>query len=81
MYYIWQYVSFIQDHIFVLLKGVEHEDVENYRIHMANSALKCRIIILIIARSFCSYNSILINFGQLLLYNFQYCNFGHVYSM
>ena len=32
---------------------------------MANSALKCRIIILIIARSLCSYNNIVINFGQL----------------
>ena len=36
-----------------------------YRTHMANSALKCRIIILITARSLCSYNNILINFGQL----------------
>ena len=32
---------------------------------MANSALKCRITILIIAMSFCSYSNILINFGQL----------------
>ena len=32
---------------------------------MANSALKCPIIILITARSFWSYNNILINFGQL----------------
>ena len=30
-----------------------------YRTHMANSALKCQIIILIIARSFYSYNNIL----------------------
>ena len=35
-----------------------------YHTH-ANSTLKCRIIISIIARSFCSYNNILINFGQL----------------
>ena len=32
----------------------------NYRTYMANSALKCQIIILIIATSFCSYNNILI---------------------
>ena len=32
---------------------------------MANSALKCQIIVLITARSFCSYNNILINFGHL----------------
>ena len=38
------------------------------RTRMANSALKCRIIILITARSLCNYNNILINFG-------------HVYSM
>ena len=31
-----------------------------YRTRMANSALKCRIIILITAMSFCSYNNILI---------------------
>ena len=31
-----------------------------YRTHMANWALKCPIIILIIARSFCSYNNIFI---------------------
>ena len=41
----------------------------NYTLHtvprMANSALKCRIIILITASSLCSYNNILINFGQL----------------
>ena len=36
-----------------------------YRTRMANSTLKCRIIILITARSFCSYNNILINFEQL----------------
>ena len=30
----------------------------NYRTRMANSALKCRIIILNIARSLCSYNNI-----------------------
>ena len=38
------------------------------RTRMANSALKCRIIISIAARSLCNYNNILINFG-------------HVYSM
>ena len=32
----------------------------HYRTRMANSALKCRIIILITARSLCSYNNILI---------------------
>ena len=32
---------------------------------MANSALKCWIIILIIVRSLCNYNNILVNFGQL----------------
>ena len=52
---------------------------------MANLALKCRILILNIARSFCSYNNILINFGQLYSNScytiFQCCNFGHVYSM
>ena len=37
----------------------------DYRTHMVNSALKCRMIILITARSFCSYNNVLINFGQL----------------
>ena len=36
-----------------------------YRTRMANWALKCRIIVLITARSFYSYNNILINFGQL----------------
>ena len=36
-----------------------------YHTRMANSALKCQIIILITARSLCSYNNILINFGQL----------------
>ena len=54
------------------------------RNRMANSTLKCQIIILITARSFNSYDKILINFGQLYsnnVYNFQYCNFGHVYSM
>ena len=35
------------------------------RTRMANWALKCPIIILIIARSSYSYNNILINFGQL----------------
>ena len=43
--------------------GSSHATI--YRTRMANSALKCRIIILITARSFCSYNNILINFGQL----------------
>ena len=38
---------------------------ENYRTRMANSALKCRTNTLITARSFCSYNNILINFRQL----------------
>ena len=32
---------------------------------MANSALKCRKIIVITARSFYNYNNVLINFGQL----------------
>ena len=36
----------------------------DYRTHMANLALKCQMTILIIARSLCSYNNILINFGQ-----------------
>ena len=36
----------------------------NYRTRMANSALKCQMIILITARTFCSYNNILINFGH-----------------
>ena len=36
-----------------------------YRTRMPNSALKCRLIILITARSLCSYNNFLINFGQL----------------
>ena len=36
-----------------------------YRTRMANSALKCRIIILIVARSLCNYNNTLMNFGQL----------------
>ena len=36
-----------------------------YCTRMANSALRCQIIILITARSLCSYNNILINFGQL----------------
>ena len=35
------------------------------RNRMANSTLKCQIIILITARSFNSYDKILINFGQL----------------
>ena len=55
-----------------------------YRVRMANSALKCRLIILIIVRLLCSYNNILINFGQLYSNScskFWYCNFGHVYSM
>ena len=37
----------------------------HYCARMANSALKCRISILITARSLCSYNNILINFGRL----------------
>ena len=36
-----------------------------YHTRMANSALKCRIVILITARSFCNYNNILIKYGQL----------------
>ena len=36
-----------------------------YRTRMANSALKCKTIMLIIAMSLCNYNNILINFGQL----------------
>ena len=35
------------------------------RTRMANLALKCRVNILIPARSLCSYHNILINFGQL----------------
>ena len=45
------------------------------RTRMPNSALKCRIIILITARSFCSSNNILIKFGQLYS-NSCYTNFS-----
>ena len=56
-----------------------------HRTRLANSALKCRIINSITARSLCSYNNILINFGHLYR-NTCYttssiANFGHVYSM
>ena len=34
---------------------------------MANSALKCQIIILITTRSLCNHINILINFGQLYI--------------
>ena len=40
-------------------------DVPTYRTRIANLAIKCWIIILIFARSCCSYNNILIIFGQL----------------
>ena len=43
---------------------------------MANSALKCKIIILNTARSLCNYNNILINFGQLYS-NSCYTNFNN----
>ena len=36
---------------------------DDYHTRMANSALKCRLIILITASSLCNYNNILINFG------------------
>ena len=52
--------------IYDLRKGKKKTPHIPYR--MANSALKCQLIILITARSLCNYNNIFINFG-------------HVYSM
>ena len=44
---------------------IERGNSLGYHTPMANSTLKCRIIILFTARSLCSYANILISFGQL----------------
>ena len=47
-------------HLYIFFLPNPDHHIDQYRTRMANSTLKCRIIILITARSFCSYNNILI---------------------
>ena len=62
----------------VLLLSFRKVGSFEYCTRMANSALKRRIIILITARSFYSYNNVLINSCYT---TFSIATFAHVYSM